>query len=195
MSIKEKLESVKGIILSRNLKDYSEEFDAVLEDQPQEEKDYYRLRYINYFRDFTHENYNSNYEIQDIKLDTFTIPNNFTHEDAIKVLSYLIDYLEEKLDLAENTYRSMESLNSILDNRKLGFVKVSKDISDDKIEDLFLVIGRLLLFKESKDYKKYYNWRKSGITIEEVKEIYKKIGINLDEMDILKEENGKKLVR
>ena len=195
MSIKEKLENVKELLLSHGNKDYSDEFDAVLEDQLQEEKEFYRFRYINYYREFNHDNYNNNFAIQDIKLDTFTIPNGFTHEDAIDVLSYLSDYLEEKLDLAENTYRSIEVINNILDNKDLQFSKVIDNIDENEIEDLFLVVGRLALFKESQNYKKYFNWRKKGITKEKVEEIYNKIGIEFNELKLFSEEENKILLR
>lgn len=38
--------------------------------------------------------------------------------------------------------------------------------------------GRVLLFKQSKQYKKYFEWYTEGVTFKKVKEIYSKSGID-----------------
>lgn len=60
----------------------------------------------------------------------------------------------------------------------------------DKIIDLFTVSGRTLLFKNSKHYPRYIEWYTENITLKEVKEIYKKIGIEF--YDLIKNENNEK---
>ena len=116
-------------------------------------------------------------------------------EDAFRVLSYLIDYIEKTLSLTECSYKGVEILNDVLNLERLGFKKIdnSKDINDKDIIDLFTVTGRILLFKKDKNYLKYFNWYTEGVTKEEVKEIYQKC--NQDFYDLEVDEEKKEIIK
>ena len=45
-----------------------------------------------------------------------------------------------------------------------------------------LLVGDLKLFKRTNLYNRYFEWFTSGITRDEVKDIYSQIGMDLDEM-------------
>lgn len=155
------------------------EFEAELENHELGNQNMYRLHYLEYYR--IGENYikrNNNIGVMEAKFDIFTLPKGMNREDAFKVLSYLVTYIEKKLSLTECSYMGVLELNEVLDLERLGFKKVSdeENIPDEDIIDLFTVTGRILLFKEDKNYLKYFNWYTEGVTKEEVKEIYQKLG-------------------
>ena len=155
------------------------EFEAELENHELGNQNMYRLHYINYHR--IGENYinrKNNIGVMEAKFDIFTLPKGMNREDAFKVLSYLVTYIEKTLSLTECSYMGVLKLNEALDLERLGFKKVpdGENIPDEDIIDLFTVTGRILLFKEDKNYLKYFNWYTEGVTKEEVKEIYQKLG-------------------
>ena len=191
MGLKEKLEKLKikvsDLSLSTN-KDY--EFEADLEDHQLGNQNIYRLYYIDYHR--IGEGYgrtSNNVGVIDWPFKPFMFPNGMSREDGFKVLSYLTDFIEKQLNLTPCSYKSVSTLNSVLDLERLGFKRINADINDDDIIDLFTVSGRLLLFKNSKYYQKYFEWYTEGITYDEVKAIYDKCGIEFYDLILL--ENSK----
>ena len=175
MNIREKLENLRTLILYHTdfNKDY--EFNTILEDHPLGNQNIYRLHYINYHR------FGENYQEQDKiglvdwPFEPFVLPENMTREDAFKVLSYLTDFIERDFNLEECSFQSVSLLNNALDLGRLGFKKYTKPINNDnEVVDLFTVSGRVLLFKKSDYYSKYFNWYTEGVTFDEVKDIYEK---------------------
>ena len=148
------------------------EFDAELEEHPINNQSIYRLHYVKYYR-----KNNQNIGVMNFPFDPFIMPNNMTREDGFKVLSYVTDSIEENLHLDPCSYQSVAKLNQVLDLSSLGFQKINKPIKEEEILDLFTIEGRILLFKKSKDYEKYFEWYTEGITLEEVKAIYEKCNI------------------
>lgn len=77
------------------------------------------------------------------------------------------------------------------------------NLNDDSPEviDLFTITGRILLFKKSKQYQKYFEWYTEGVTFDEVKSIYDKCGIEFYDLVPVITENknsssdNKKLVK
>ena len=66
------------------------------------------------------------------------------------------------------------------------------------ILNLFTVDGRILLFKNSSLYSKYFEWYVEGITLEEIKEIYSKYGMEFYDvvwLDEKKQEQARVLKR
>ena len=66
-----------------------------------------------------------------------------------------------------------------VDSEKLGFrkLKISLPRDTDDVINLFTVSGRILLFKNSDKYEKYFEWYHEGVTLDEVKEIYARSNI------------------
>ena len=72
------------------------------------------------------------------------------------------------------------------------------DDDSDEVIDLFTIKARVLLFKQSKQYKKYFEWYTEGVTFKKVKEIYSKSGIDFYDLVPINQENlsnGPKLVK
>ncbi len=187
MSLKENLEKLKSKIsdLSQTTnKNY--EFEAELEDHQIGNQNIYRLHYVNYHR--IGEQYgktDNNIGVIDWPFKPFMLPDGMSREDGFKVLSYLTDYIEKKLNLSPCSYKSVSNLNNVLDLERLGFKRVNTDVNDNDIIDLFTVSGRLLLFKNSKNYQKYFEWYTENITLDEIKSIYDKCGINFYDLILL----------
>ena len=192
MSFKEKLEKLKIKILTSSLSDNKNyEFQAELEDHQIGNQNIYRLHYIDYHRiGKYYERTDNNVGIIDWPFTPFILPDGMSREDGFKVLSYLTDFIEKQLNLSPCSYKSISNLNSVLDLERLVFKRVNTDISDSDVIDLFTVSGRLLLFKHSKYYQKYFEWYTENITFNEIKEIYDKCSIEF--YDLILSENSEK---
>ena len=136
----------------------------------------------------------------------YILPENMTVENACKVVSYLSELVEQKHKLEPASPRSVSLVDNELEH--YGFVRIKDGWSgwihgscfytSRAIElsptlqrvynqgngavDLFTVGGDLKLFKRTNLYNRYFEWFTSGITKDEIKDIYNQIGMNLDEM-------------
>lgn len=79
-----------------------------------------------------------------------------TREEGFKILSYLTDFIERREDTNPASIKSVRTLDEILDLERFGFKKVEEK-DESKIADLFTVDEKILLFKKSKYFDKYYN--------------------------------------
>ena len=190
MNLKEKLEKLKIKISDSSLHvNRNYEFEAELEDHQIGNQNIYRLYYIDYHR--IGENYGrtgNNVGVIDWPFKPFMLPYGMSREDGFKVLSYLTDFIEKQQNLIPCSYKSVSTLNSVLDLERLGFVRINANIDDSDVIDLFTVTGRLSLFKNSRYYQKYFEWYTEGITFDEIKEIYSKCGIEF--YDLILSENS-----
>lgn len=167
------------------------EFDANLENHPIGNQNIYRLYYINYHRiNEVCSKDSNNIGVIDIPYKPFMLPKNMNREDGFKVLSYLTDYIERVLELEPFSWESVKILNQVIDLERLGFTRVNIDGNSnlDSILDLYTVSGRLLLFKKSKHYSRYFEWYTKGVTFEEVKSIYESIGIEFYDLNVVEKE-------
>lgn len=195
MSIKEKMKAMKEEILEYFApinRDF--EFDANLENHPLGEQNVYRLHYVDYHR--IGEGYGmgpNNTGTIDFPFKPFLLPKGMNREDAFKVLSYLTDYLERELNLDPCSEKSVRVLDQAIDLERLGFTRLNIQVgkSETDIIELFTVKGRILLFKQSEYYKKYFEWYKEGITLDEVKKIYGRLGIDFYDLVIKKNKEYK----
>ena len=110
------------------------------------------------------------------------------------ILSYLTDFVEERDDVEECSLKSVRELDRLLSIKELGFTHVEEE-DEDKILDLFTIDGRILLFKQSKLYQKYFEWYTEGITFEEIKEIYNKHNIDFNDVFYINRKNKQEHVR
>lgn len=140
---------------------------------------FYNLRYINY------------HKLNDIFIDKnsdhifspFMLPDNMRKDEAFKVLSYLIDSIEFNLSIDKVSLKAITVLNSLLDLEKLGFKRLEFKPYPEYIQDLFIINGKINLFKMSKHYKKYFNWYIPNIKKEEVEAIYKRCGMIFKDLE------------
>ena len=196
MSIKNKLIKLKNDLLfdsTQRNRDY--EFEATLENHPVGNQDIYRLYYIDYHRIGLIES--SNIGVINCPFKPFMLPNGMNREDGFKVLSYLTDFIEKREDTEPFSLKSVRTLDGVLNLERFGFTRVEEN-DEKKILNLFTVSGRLLLFKNSELYTKYFEWYTTGVTLEEVKNIYNKC--NMEFQDIIwieetKEENYAKALK
>ena len=138
--------------------------------------------------------------------NAYVLPENMSIENACKVVSYLSELVEQKHNLEPACPRSVVLVDNELE--KYGFKRVRDGWSgyihgtcyytSRAIElsptlqrvynqgngavDLFTVGGEFKLFKRTSLYDRYFEWFTSGITKDEVKDIYNQIGMDLDEM-------------
>lgn len=187
MSLREKINNLKEILTNYRIVNRDYEFETNLEDHPLGEQEIYRLYYINYHR--IGEGRGSilcdNIGVIDWPLKPFMLPRGMAREEGFKVLSYLIDYIERTLNLDPGSGRSVIKLDEVLTLERLGFRRLDMrfDCDSNDIINLFTVAGRLLLFKKSKYYCKYFEWYTEGVSYEEVKDIYRRCGIDFDDLE------------
>lgn len=150
------------------------EFEAEFENHPIGNQKIYRLHYILYYRA---EGKTDKFRIMNWPFEPFELPDGISREDAFKILSYLTDYIEKTKNLKPCSYESVNALNKVLNLQRLGFKKLNEKCDEKDILDLWTVDGRVLLFKEGPYYPSYFEWYYEDITLTEVQNIYKKIGI------------------
>lgn len=184
MNLKEKLLEFKKRLLVNELpvsRDF--EFDATFENHPIGNQDIYRLYFVDYHRINEYAGRQDN-NIGRITwpCNTFRFPEKMSREEGFKVLSYLVD-CTEKLDAIKPWfYNSSRALDGVFCLERFGF-KTVKEKDEDKILNLFIVSGRLLLFKNSELYSKYFNWYVENVTLEEVISIYAKHNIEFRDIE------------
>ena len=189
MNLKNKLLEIKEDILTKFSTNKDFEFDAVFEDHPIGNQNIYRLYYVDYHR--IGQGYgmkNNNIGIINWNFEPFMFPNGMTREEGFKVLSYFTDVIEKREDIDVGSFKSVKTLDENIDLGRIGFTRV-KENDEDKILNLFTVSGRVLLFKKSDLYQKYFEWYSENVTKDEVKEIYAKY--NMEFKDILFPEDKK----
>lgn len=193
MSLKDKLVGLRNDLYHTLNFSRDYEFDAELSDHSIGDQNIYRLHFMEYYRKIQYYGKNNkkfNVGIIDWSFKPFMLPNGMERNDAFKVLSYLTDFIEKSTGLEEGSFRSVRTLDNVLDLERLGFKRVEVDYPKDSSEviDLFTIRGRVLLFKQSKLYQKYFEWYSEGVTFDEVKEIYNKCGIDFyDLIPVIKE--------
>lgn len=189
MNLKNKLLEIKEDILTKFSTNKDFEFDAVFENHPIGNQNIYRLYYVDYHR--IGQGYgmkNNNIGIINWSFEPFMLPNGMTREEGFKVLSYFTDIIEKREDIDVGSFKSVKTLDENIDLGRIGFTRV-KENDEDKILNLFTVSGRVLLFKKSDLYQKYFEWYSENVTLNEVKEIYTKY--NIEFKDVLFPEDKK----
>ena len=192
MNTKEKLIEFKEKLLQLNIpisRDF--EFDAELEDHPIGNQNIYRLYYINYHRigeGYGHRK--NNIGIINWRFNPFILPKEMTREEGFKVLSYLTDFIEKREDTEPCSFKSVSTLDGVLNLERFGFTRVEEK-DESKILNLFTVDGRLLLFKRSNLYSKYFEWYVENVTLEEVTNIYTKHNMELRNIECFDNQNDK----
>ena len=159
------------------------EFKADIEDHPIGEQEIYRLYYVNYHRIQEYEGRNDNHiGVINWCGNPFKLPEGMTRKEGFKVLSYLTDFIEKRPDIEKCSWKSVQTLNGVLDLERFGFVRV-EETDINKIVDLFTVDGRLLLFKKmSEHYPRYFNWYVKNVSYWEVVSIYKRCGLEFHDI-------------
>lgn len=192
MNLKEKLLEFKKRLLSKEVPvSRTLEFDATLEDHPVGNQDIYRLYFVNYHR--IGERYGrqgNNVGMINWPCNPFMFPEGMSREEGFKVLSYLTDSIGKREDIEPCSLKSIRTLDGVLDLERFGFKKVKED-DENKILNLFTVSGRLLLFKRSKLYPKYFEWYVENVTLEEVTNIYAKYNMEFRDIVWLDKQNDK----
>lgn len=189
MNLKNKLLEIKEDILTKFSTNKDFEFDAIFENHPIGNQKIYRLYYVDYHR--IGQGYgmkNNNIGIINWSFEPFMFPNGMTREEGFKVLSYFTDVIEKREDIDVGSFKSVKTLDENIDLGRIGFTRV-KENDEDKILNLFTVSGRVLLFKKSDLYQKYFEWYSENVTLNEVKEIYTKY--NMEFKDVLFPEDKK----
>ena len=156
-----------------------DDFNATFEEHEPENQEYYRLHYINYHN----INYDSNRRgIIDWTYKPFKLPEGMLRKDAFKILSYLTDFIEQRDDIYQASWKSVGTLDGVINLERFGFQRLDFTPNDDEVIDLFTIDGRIKRFKDSKYYLKYFNWYTPDITKEEVEAIYQKIGLTFSDI-------------
>ena len=202
MSLKDKLNKFKKDLLNSIQFNRDYEFEATLEDHPIGDQNIYRLYYVDFHRIGESWRYPepNNIGVVNWPCKPFMLPNGMTREEGFKVLSYLTDFIEKRKDIEPCSLKSVRTLDGVLDLERFGFTRINIQLSTESedVIDLFTVAGRLLLFKKSKLYPKYFEWYTEGVSLEEVKNIYNKYNMEFQDIkwtDETKEENHAKVLK
>ena len=136
----------------------------------------------------------------------YILPENMSIENACKVVSYLSELVEQKNKLEPACPRSVSLVDNELE--RYGFIRIKDSWSGyihstcyytsraiellptlqrvynqgNGVVDLFSIGGDFKLFKRTNLYNRYFEWFTSGITKDEIKDIYSQIGMDLDKM-------------
>ena len=122
------------------------------------------------------------------------LPNGMTIEDACKVVSFLSEKVAREYQYTLTSPNGVDMVSKYLVN--LGFDTVScyksgyfhyhndykpfrkiKISNEEKgVTDLFAVAVDFNVFKKSDLYDRYFDWFTSGVTEQEIKDIYERIG-------------------
>lgn len=193
MSFKDKIIKFLGELKEEITYNEQDDFNATFEEHEPGNQKYYRLHYINYHN----SNRDSNRRgMIDWPYKPFELPNGMSREDGFKVLSYLTDFIEQRDDVYEASWKSVGTLDGVLNLERFGFKRLDFTPSEEDVIDLFTIDGRIKRFKDSKYYSKYFNWYTSNITKEEVEVIYQKLGLVFSDivwLDKPKKEDVKQL--
>ena len=123
----------------------------------------------------------SDYSTSDtLNYHLFMLPEGMTREEGFKILSYLTDFIEKRKDTEACSLKSVRTLDGVLDLDRFGFQKVTTNPKD--VIDLFTVSGRILLFKQSEFYEKYFEWYTENVTRREIEKIYKKYNMTFEDI-------------
>lgn len=179
MKLIDELKKFRNTLLGISERDY--EFDAELEDHEIPNSNYYRLHYVEFYR--RNEQIDprpDNIGITNWPCSTFMLPEGMTREEGFKILSYLTDFIEKRKDTEVCSLKSVRTLDGVLDLDRFGFQKVTTNPKD--VIDLFTVSGRILLFKQSEFYEKYFEWYTENVTRREIEKIYKKYNMTFEDI-------------
>lgn len=159
------------------------EFKADIEDHPIGTQNVYRLYYVNYHRIREYEGcMENNIGVINWCGKPFKFPKGMSREEGFKVLSYLTDFIERRPEVEKCSWKSVQTLDSVLDLERFGFVR-TEETDINKIIDLFTVDGRLLLFKKmSEHYPRYFDWYVKNVSWWEVFSIYKRCGLEFHDI-------------
>lgn len=179
--------SFKELFKSKN-KNEVNEFQVELEEHPLGNQNVYRLCHLYY-----HNINNGSIEaLSEGWFKPFLLPFKMDREDAFKVLSYFTDVIENKYNVSEASYESVATLNGIIDIETYGFRRLNLELSkhDENVIDLFTISGRILRFKKSEYYPKYFNWYTNGVTLSEVKLIYESCGMEFSDIKFVEKQKN-----
>ena len=119
--------------------------------------------------------------------DTFKLPDKITYEDFFKRISYYSDKIDERIGCVCSV-KSAKYLNSILP--LLGCTKEPVEVSN--VFPVYICNG---LIRKDDSFPKYYEWYTKNVSIEEIKMLYTKYGINfydiLEQNDLQEVSNNK----
>ncbi len=195
MGFKDKLVNFYKEIVEEITYNEEDDFNADFEDHEVGNQKYYRLHYINYHN----INRDSNCRgVIDWPYKPFELPNGMSREDCFKVLSYLTDFIEQRDDVDEASWKSVGTLDGVISLEKFGFKRLDFTPEEDEIIDLFTIDGRIKRFKDSKYYSMYFNWYIPNISKNEIKKIYQKCGFVFSDiawLDNLTKNNEKENVK
>lgn len=131
----------------------------------------------------------------------FTLPQGMTMDEACKVISFLSKKVETENDIEPASESSVAKVSEILEDygfdRNEGHthghfhavqechpigVKITDDLNHiEGVVDLFTVDGDFKLFKQSSLYNRYFDWFSEDVTKREVKKIFNKVVVNMNE--------------
>ncbi|MBQ8299016.1 MAG: hypothetical protein IJX99_03985 [Clostridia bacterium] len=158
------------------------EFDAKLEDHPVGNQDIYRLHYVHYHRIQEYDGCtDNNVGVINWWCRPFKMPAGMTRDEGFKVLSYLTDFIEKRPDIDPCSWKSVRTLDSVLNLERFDFTRVDEK-DENKILDLFSVGGRILLFKKSEHYPRYFEWYVQNVSFDEVHSIYESCGMEFKDI-------------
>ncbi len=157
--------------------------------EQKENKKIYRLFYINIVKTIFQEK--PKYKDGDIYMP-FMIPDGMLQEDFFKVLSFLLDQVENYYVYSDER-EIVEMLDKALSNDKYHFNRLSEEeVNYQDINEIAIIKGKGQHYISPT--RKYCNWYTSGVSIDDVEAIYDKLGLKLDDLTKFDELNYKQSI-
>ena len=145
-----------------------------LDDHKMEDTGLYRVHYVEFDRKT-----NGSISTQYVG-DTYKMSLPMSQKEILDVISFLFDHTHNVLGLDKKSYSATHIVDFIMEtDDKYKFTRV-KNANKEDIIDLYVVGGSNKLFKKSRYYNTYFDWHNPNITYEDVQEIYRKYGIEIN---------------
>lgn len=128
----------------------------------------YRLRYY----DKTRSKVADAYVTCSIAHDYFKLPKGMSEQEAFDVISYILLVTEKENPFILKS-KVVELANRCLD--RFGFKKAENKANNYEKKDLYVIENEDSVINE----KNYFSWFNKNIKEEQIKEIYKKIHVNI----------------
>lgn len=126
------------------------------------------------------------YEMHDFVTRKFTLPEGMSFEDAFKVISFLTNHVEKEYGLKECSAKTVQYVDNLIEKFHFSHIEPKGETpfrflssNCEPCTHLFTVNGDVECFDHSQYATHYFEWFSDNVKFEDVKEIYKNLGLHI----------------